>query len=225
MGPVGTKLKLGVLISGRGSNLQSLIDACAGPAYPAEIALVISNIPGVQGLDRAEQAGIPTAVVNHKDFDSREAFDQALGVKLREAGCELICLAGFMRLLSAAFLQSWENKVINIHPSLLPAFKGIHVHEQVIDAGVRFSGCSVHFVVPEMDAGPIIVQACVPVHGNDTPDKLASRVLAEEHRIYPLAVRLIAEGRTRIADNRVLIDGATAPQQAVINPDPDQNAN
>lgn len=187
------KLKLGVLISGRGSNLQSLIDACADPAFPAEIALVISNVPNVQGLTRAETAGIPTATINHKDFESREAFDQELVSTLQSADVELVCLAGFMRIVTGEFLAHWPNMVINIHPSLLPAFKGIHVHERVIEAGAKFSGCTVHRVVPEMDAGPIITQASVPVLENDDPDTLAARVLEQEHVIYPLAVRLIAE--------------------------------
>jgi len=189
------KLRIGVLISGRGSNLQSLIDACADPAFPAEIVLVISNIPNVQGLDRAEKANIPTKTINHKDYDAREKFDQALTETLQQAGVELVCLAGFMRIVTAQFLAHWPDQVINIHPSLLPAFKGIHVHERVIEAGVKFSGCTVHYVVPEMDAGPIITQACVPVKDEDTPDTLAARVLEQEHVIYPLAVRLIAEKR------------------------------
>jgi phosphoribosylglycinamide formyltransferase-1 len=189
------RLKLGVLISGRGSNLHSLIDACADPAFPAEIVLVISNIPNVQGLDRAEKANIPTKTINHKDYDAREKFDQALTETLQQAGVELVCLAGFMRIVTAQFLAHWPDQVINIHPSLLPAFKGIHVHERVIEAGVKFSGCTVHYVVPEMDAGPIITQACVPVKDEDTPDTLAARVLEQEHVIYPLAVRLIAEKR------------------------------
>ncbi|MGA0393062.1 MAG: phosphoribosylglycinamide formyltransferase [Rhodospirillales bacterium] len=189
------RLKLGVLISGRGSNLQSLIDACADPAFPAEIVLVISNIPNVQGLDRAEKANIPTKTINHKDYDARKKFDQALTETLQQAGVELVCLAGFMRIVTAQFLAHWPDQVINIHPSLLPAFKGIHVHERVIEAGVKFSGCTVHYVVPEMDAGPIITQACVPVKDEDTPDTLAARVLEQEHVIYPLAVRLIAEKR------------------------------
>ena len=219
MAPLKTRLKLGVLISGRGSNLQSLIDACADPAFPAEIALVLSNVPGVQGLERAKTANIPTATINHKDYDSREAFDQALNQTLRDAGIELVCLAGFMRILSASFLSSWSDRVVNIHPSLLPAFKGIHVHQQVLEAGVRFSGCTVHFVVPEMDAGPIIVQACVPVHRDDDAKALAARVLSEEHRIYPLAVRLIAEGRTHIKGGRVAVDNDQHPDRSLVNPD------
>jgi phosphoribosylglycinamide formyltransferase-1 len=212
-----------VLISGRGSNLQSLIDACTDPAYPAEIALVISNVPGAQGLARAERAGIPTQTIDHKAFDGREAFERAVDEALRGAKTDLVCLAGFMRILTGDFLKARPGRVINIHPSLLPAFKGVHVHVQALAAGVRFSGCTVHVVVPEMDAGPIIAQACVPVHPDDTAETLAARVLAEEHRLYPLAVRMIAEGRTRIENGRVFIKKAAPPDGSLINPDPDKS--
>jgi phosphoribosylglycinamide formyltransferase 1 len=213
-------LSLGVLISGRGSNLQALIDACAEPDFPARIALVISNVPGVAGLERATGAGIPTAVIEHKVFPDRAGFEDALHDALVEAGVELVCLAGFMRLLTDAFVARWHDRVINIHPSLLPAFRGLHVHERVVAYGARFSGCTVHFVRPAMDDGPIIVQAAVPVHADDDADRLAARVLAEEHRIYPLAVRLIAEGRLRIDNERVIVDNAAAPASALLNPQP-----
>ena len=212
------RLKLGVLVSGRGSNLQSLIDACAEPGFPAEIAVVISNVPGVMGLERAANAGIQTAVVNHKDFADRESFEQALDTTLSDAGVEFICLAGFMRILTDWFVRRWIDRLVNIHPSLLPAFKGLHIHERVIAAGVRFAGCTIHFVRPAMDDGPIIVQAAVPVLPDDTPDALAARVLEQEHRIYPLAVRLIAEGRVRVAEERVLIEGAQSARGALMNP-------
>lgn len=212
------RLKLGVLISGRGSNLQSLIDACADPAFPAEIALVISNVPGVRGLERAARAGLPALAIDHKAFRGREPFEEALSVALAGAGVELVCLAGFMRLLTDGFVRSWHDRLINIHPSLLPAFKGIHVHEKALAAGVRFSGCTVHFVRPAMDSGPIIVQAVVPVHPGDDADSLAARVLAEEHRIYPLAVRLVAEGRVRVAGEQVAIDGWVPPGGTLLNP-------
>ncbi len=215
------RLKLGVLISGRGSNLQSLIGACADPAFPAEIALVVSNVPGVQGLARAENAGIPAIAIDHRDFDGRGPFEEKLTEALEGAGVELVCLAGFMRLLTDTFVQRWDDRVVNIHPSLLPAFKGIHVHEKIVEAGVRFSGCTVHFVRPAMDSGPIIVQAVVPVHGDDSPDALAQRVLEQEHKIYPLAVRLIAEGRVAIVDERVRIEGWGPPRGALINPSRD----
>ncbi|MDP6706107.1 MAG: phosphoribosylglycinamide formyltransferase [Alphaproteobacteria bacterium] len=211
--------RIGVLISGRGSNLQALIDAAAEAAYPAEIALVVSNVPGAAGLDRAAAAGIPRQTIDHRDYDDRAAFDAAVDAALRAAGVELVCLAGFMRLLGAAFVERWPNRIINIHPSLLPAFKGLDVHEQVLAAGVRISGCTVHYVVPEVDAGPIVAQAAVPVVADDTAATLAARVLAAEHRIYPLAVRLIAEGRVLIgADGTVRIDGQDALAPALLNP-------
>ena len=215
------KLKVGVLISGRGSNLQALIDACADEDYPAEIVLVISNVAGAAGLARAEAADIPTLVIDHKTFDDREPFEQALDEALDGAGVELICLAGFMRLLTEGFVNHWRDRLINIHPSLLPAFRGIHVHERAIEYGARFSGCTVHFVRPAMDEGPIIVQAVVPVLPDDDPDRLAARVLAEEHRAYPLAVRLIAESRVRVADGRVVVGDFGAEAGAMINPVPE----
>jgi len=212
------RLKLGVLISGRGSNLQALIDAAADAAYPAEIALVVSNVAGVMGLQRAEKAGIATAVVDHKAFDGRQSFEDALHETLSAAGVELVCLAGFMRLLTDGFVGRWHDKLINIHPSLLPAFKGLDVQQRAIDAGARFSGCTVHFVRPAMDAGPIIAQAVVPIHGDDTDASLSARILEQEHKLFPLAVRLIAEGRARVIDERVVIDDAVAPATAMINP-------
>jgi phosphoribosylglycinamide formyltransferase 1 len=202
------RLKVAVLISGRGSNLQALIDACGDPAFPAEIRLVISNEPGAQGLARAERARIPARVIAHKEFADRASFDAALDRALEAAGIELVCLAGFMRMLGDAFVARWRNRLINIHPSLLPAFKGLKTHERVLAAGVRFTGCTVHFVRPAMDEGPIIVQAAVPVLAGDDAARLAERVLAEEHKAYPLALRLIAEGRVRVTDERVEISGA-----------------
>lgn len=212
------KLRLAVLVSGRGSNLQALIDACTDLAYPAEIALVISNVPGAFGLDRAQKAGIPTQVVDHRTHKSRESFDAALQEALAGVQPDLVCLAGFLRLLTDGFVERWRNRMINIHPSLLPAFKGLHVHERAIQAGVRFSGCTVHFVRPAMDEGPIVAQAAVPIHPGDDADALAARVLAEEHKIYPLAIRLIAEGRVRIEGERAIVDGVKAPAAALTNP-------
>jgi phosphoribosylglycinamide formyltransferase-1 len=201
------RLRVGVLISGRGSNLQSLIDASASRDYPATIACVIANIAGVEGLKRAERAGIATHVVSHAAHDSREAFDGALDQILCSSGAGFVCLAGFMRVLSNTFVDKWRGRLVNIHPSLLPAYKGLHVHRRVIESGARISGCTVHFVVPELDSGPIIAQAAVPVLPGDTADALASRTLAAEHKLYPLALRLVAEGRVILDGERVLYRG------------------
>ncbi|MFQ5765907.1 MAG: phosphoribosylglycinamide formyltransferase [Rhodospirillales bacterium] len=212
-------MKTAVLISGRGSNLQALIDARETKDWPAEIVLVLSNESGAQGLGRAKKAGIPTAVIDHRGFDGREPFDEAMTEAVEKAGAKFVCLAGFMRLLTDGFIDRWRDRLINIHPSLLPAFKGLHVHERVIEAGARFSGCTVHFVRAEMDSGPIIAQAVVPVSPDDDADALAARVLEQEHRIYPLAVRLIAEGRVRVVNEVAIIDGALAPTGALVNPE------
>ncbi len=213
------KLKIGVLISGRGSNLQALIDACADPAFPADIVAVISNVAEAAGLARAKDAGISTRVIDHRQFDSREAFDAALDAELKKSKAELVCLAGFMRVLTDGFVARWRDRLINIHPSLLPAFTGRNTHERVLKAGVRFTGCTVHFVRPEMDQGPIIIQAAVPVHAGDDAAALAARVLEAEHRIYPEAVRLIAEGRVRVVADVVRIEGAAAPGAILVNPE------
>lgn len=213
------RLRAAVLISGRGSNLQALIDACGDPAFPAEIALVISNVADAQGLARAERARIPTGIIDHKLFSDRASFDTALDGALRDARIELVCLAGFMRLLGDEFVERWRDRMINIHPSLLPAFKGLKTHERVLAAGVRFTGCTVHFVRPAMDEGPIVVQAAVAVLPGDDAARLAERVLAEEHKAYPLALRLIAEGRVTVTGERAEISGAGAPAPtALINP-------
>ena len=214
------KLKVGVLISGRGSNLQALIDAASADDYPAEIVTVISNVPGAVGLERAAKAGIPTNVVDHRDFQNRETIEDALTAVLSAAAVELLSLAGFMRLVTDGFAGRWRDRLVNVHPSLLPAFKGLDVHQRVIEAGVRFTGCTVHFLRPAMDEGPIIVQAVVPVQADDDASALAARVLAEEHRIYPLALRLIAEGRVRVVEERVLVSGAAALEGVLINPVP-----
>lgn len=188
--------KVGVLISGRGSNLGALIAAQrAEGAY--RIVLVISNVEGADGLARAEAAGIATLVIPHKG-KTREDFDAELDAALRAADVDLVCLAGFMRILSDGFARAWEGRLINIHPSLLPAYKGTRVHERVIEAGEALSGASVHFVVPELDAGPVIAQASVPVHPGDSPEALAARVLEVEHSLYPAALRLLAEDKVRL---------------------------
>jgi len=183
-----------VLISGRGSNMQALVQASRATDYPAEIALVLSNRADAAGLAWAEQQGISTAVVDHKAFPDRVAFDQRIGDILREAGIELVALAGFMRVMTADFVNSWRRRMINIHPSLLPAFKGLDTHARALAAGVKIAGCTVHFVTPEMDDGPIIAQAAVPVGAGDDADKLAARVLAAEHRLYPAALGWVADG-------------------------------
>ena len=212
------RLKLGVLISGRGSNLLALIEACKAPDYTAEIVLVVSNKSDAKGLEHAAAAGITTTVVEHGGYPDRETFDKAVHEKLADAGVELVCLAGFMRLLSSWFVETWRDRVVNIHPSLLPAFKGIDAHAQAIATGVKLSGCTVHIVRPEMDAGPILVQAAVPVLPGDDEDTLAARILTVEHRCYPLAVRLIAEGRVTIDGERTVIDTAGMADAALINP-------
>ncbi|MGB0630198.1 MAG: phosphoribosylglycinamide formyltransferase [Alphaproteobacteria bacterium] len=213
------RVKTAVLLSGRGSNLQALIDAAADPDFPAEIVRVVSNVPGAGGLQRAEQAGIHTTTIDHRDFNGREPFEDALHTELQAAGVELICLAGFMRLLTRSFVDRWHDRMINIHPSLLPSYKGLHTHERVLADGVRFTGCTVHFVRAEMDAGPIIVQAAVPVHPGDDADTLAARVLTAEHRCYPMALKLVASGESRVVDGRVEMRNARAPDRIQINPD------
>jgi phosphoribosylglycinamide formyltransferase 1 len=208
---MGASLKVGVLVSGRGSNLQALIDACAVRGFPAAIVLVISNVADAAGLARAAKAGIPTKVIEHGRFATREAFDETLDAALRARGVELVCLAGFMRVLSKGFIEAWTDKIVNIHPSLLPSFRGLRTHERAIEAGARVHGCTVHFVTPELDAGPIILQAKVPVLPNDDAAALAARVLEAEHGCYPLALRLIAEGRVHVESGRVRIDDGALP--------------
>ena len=215
------KRKVAVLISGRGSNLQALLDAAKAPDYPAEFALVISNRPGAQGLERAAKAGVATQLIDHKDFESREEFDDAVDAALAAAGVDLVCLAGFMRLLSDGFVNKWRDRILNVHPSLLPSFKGLHVHERVLDAGVRITGCSVHIIRSEMDSGPIIAQAAVPVVPDDTPESLATRVLAAEHRLYPLALALFASRRARVQGERVVLDGPALASGALFSPGED----
>jgi len=210
-------MKIAILVSGRGSNMQAILDACADPSFPAEVAVVISNIAGAPALDRAVEAGVAAVTIAHKDFSDRVSFDQRVTEEIKAAGCELVVLAGFMRLLSEEFCETWRDRLINIHPSLLPSFKGLDVHARMIAAGVRFGGCTVHYVRHEMDTGPIIVQAAVPVHPGDDADALAQRILEQEHVIYPLAVKWIAEGRVRISGETVKVSGAHAPENALIN--------
>jgi phosphoribosylglycinamide formyltransferase-1 len=199
-----SKKRVGVLISGRGSNLEALIEACKAPAYPAKIVLVVSNVPGARGLLRAETALIPTRTINHKDFTTRANFDAVLDQALKQAEIELVCNAGFMRLHTEEFVRSWWNRHLNIHPSLLPAFKGLHTHARVLEEGVKITGCTAHFVRPEMDTGPIVAQAALPVLPDDTEVSLAARVLEAEHRLYPHALRLVASGAVRVEGEHVV---------------------
>lgn len=213
--------RVGVLISGRGSNLVALLEAARDPDYPAEIVLVISNRPEAAGLDRAAEAGIPTCVIDHTDYTSRPEFETALTDALERADVEIVCNAGFMRLLTERFVERWRDRHLNIHPSLLPAFKGLDTHERALEAGVRITGCTVHVVRTEMDAGPIVVQAAVGVQSDDTPERLAARVLAAEHRIYPLALSLLASGKIRIEGGRALIQGGFVTGPPLISPQED----
>jgi phosphoribosylglycinamide formyltransferase-1 len=199
--------RVGVLISGRGSNLASLIQASRDPGYPVEIVLVLSNKADAYGLVRAKEADIPTRVISHKSFPSREDFDAVITSALKEARVDLVCNAGFMRLHSASFVREWCGRQLNIHPSLLPAFRGLHPHARALEAGVRVSGATVHFVSEEMDAGPIIAQGVVPVEAGDTEDALAARILAMEHRLYPLALKLVASGAAWLENGRVEFAG------------------
>lgn len=187
-------MNLGVLISGRGSNMVALAQACARDDYPARIAVVVSNQPGVAGLDKAAAMGLSTELIDHRDFPDRDAFEARLIELLQQHNVQLVCLAGFMRLLSRRFIEAFRDHILNIHPSLLPSFPGLRVHEQALEHGVRISGCTVHLVTEDLDAGPILLQAAVPVQQDDSVDALAARILEQEHQIYPEAVRLFVEG-------------------------------
>lgn len=205
-------MRVGVLLSGRGSNLQALLDAGAASW---NVALAISNVPDAPGLARAGTAGVPTRTVPHRDFPDRPAFEEALDAALRAAEINLVVLAGFMRVLGPDFVARWRDRSVNIHPSLLPAFRGLDTHRRALEAGVRWHGCTVHFVRAELDAGPIVLQAAVPVRPDDTEESLAARVLAREHHVLPLAVGWIAEGRVRVEDERVV---AVDPGDSSVNP-------
>jgi phosphoribosylglycinamide formyltransferase-1 len=218
---VAAPLKVAVLISGRGSNLQALIDAF-GPRVadsPVQIALVLSNRPDAPGLERAAKAGLKTATIDHKAFASRAEFDAAMDHAIRAAGAEFVVLAGFMRLLSPQFVTAWQDKMINIHPALLPAFPGLDTHRRALEAGVRFHGATVHFVRHETDTGPIIAQSVVAVRPDDTEETLGARVLESEHRLYPLALRLVAEGQVRVEGERAIVSAQTwYPENVLLNP-------
>ncbi len=206
-----SRQRTAIFISGRGSNMRSLIEAARAPDYPAEIALVLSNRPEAEGLAFARALGVQTAAVDHKIYAGRAEFEKSVQILLDLHRVELICLAGFMRLLTPGFVRAWEGRLLNIHPALLPAYRGLHTHERALADGVKIHGCTVHFVVPEMDEGPIIAQAAVAVLDDDTPDTLAARVLAQEHVLYPAALAEVARGRVHVAGNRTRLDG-TAQQ-------------
>ena len=205
-------MRVGVLLSGRGSNLQALLDAGAASW---KVALAVSNVPGAPGLARAEAAGVPVLTVPHGDFADRASFEDALDAALRAADIGLVVLAGFMRVLGPEFVARWRDRLVNIHPSLLPSFRGLDTHRRALEAGVRWHGCTVHFVRAELDAGPIILQAAVPVRPDDTEETLAARVLAREHRVLPMAVGWIAEGRVKVENERVV---GVASDRPPVNP-------
>ena len=210
------QVPIGVLVSGSGTNLQAIIDHIEAKRLDAKIEVVLSNKADAYGLVRAENHGIATEVLDHKQFPSREAYDQAIVDLLRARGVDLVVLAGFMRLLSPVFVKAYSNRIMNIHPALLPAFPGLHVQKKAVDHGVRFSGCTVHFVNEECDEGPIIIQAVVPVFPDDSEESLAARILKQEHRIYPRAIQLYAEGRLRVEGRRVLVDGLAKDDARVL---------
>ncbi|MDJ0610665.1 MAG: phosphoribosylglycinamide formyltransferase [Kiloniellales bacterium] len=215
-----TKRRVAVLISGRGSNLAALIEAARAADFPAEIVQVISNRPAAAGLDLARRAGIEALTIDHTRFDGRAAFEAEVGAALERAGAELVCLAGFMRLLTGGFIARWRDRLINIHPSLLPLFPGLDTHARALAAGVKLAGCTVHFVREETDNGPILGQAAVPVLPDDTEESLAARVLEAEHRLYPACLRLVAEGRVSVTGETARVDAAGPAEARLINPLP-----
>jgi len=213
------KRRVAILISGRGSNMAALLAAARSEDFPAEIALVLSNRPAAKGLAAAREAGLATAIVDHTRFgQDREAFERALQAELEKQQIDILCLAGFMRLLTPWLVSRWHGRMLNIHPALLPAFKGLDTHARALAAGVKIHGATVHFVIPEMDSGPVIAQGALAVRDDDTPDTLAARVLALEHRIYPAALRLVAEERVRVVDGRCVIDGAPVSDHVLLVP-------
>jgi len=215
---VAKRMRVGVLISGRGSNMQALLAACAAPDFPAEIVTVIANRPDAGGLDHARTAGITAQTIDHKAFAGREPFEAALTEALEQAGVELLCLAGFMRVVTPGFVRHWQGRMINIHPSLLPLFPGLDTHARALAAGMKLHGCSVHFVSEEVDGGAIIGQAAVPVLPGDDAGSLAARVLRAEHRLYPACLRLVAEGKVRLAGDRVELSGEFDADASILNP-------
>jgi len=211
-------MRLGVLASGGGSNLQAILDACARGTMPARVAVLIGNVPGAGALEKAARAGVPCVVLPHQSAPSREAYDQLVVAELRKHRVELVCFAGFMRLISPVLLGAFQNKILNIHPALLPAFPGLHAVRQAIAAGVRVAGCTVHLVDEGTDSGPIVLQAVVPVLDGDSEDSLAARVLVQEHLLYPRAIGLFAEGRVRLEGRHVRIDTANDAARSLVSP-------
>ena len=213
--------RLGVMISGGGTNLQALIDACQTAGYPAKIEVVISNRPDAGGLDRARKAGLNAICIDHKDFEDRTSFEDAVHTCLTDHKVQLVCLAGFMRILGSDFVGRWKDRMINIHPSLLPSYKGLHTHARALEDGVRFSGCTIHYVRAEMDNGPIIMQAAIPIDHNETEDSLIAKTLSYEHQMYPAAVKLISEGKVRVSGNKcVFSEDVTIPELGLVSPTP-----
>jgi len=212
------KLRIAILASGGGTNLQTIIDQCQQGLLDAEICLVLSNNPGAGALKRAAQAGIDTICIDHRKFDNREDFDQTVVATLQKARSELVVLAGFMRIISEIFLQAFPQKIINIHPALLPAFPGLHVQQKAIEYGAKFSGCTVHFVDAGVDTGPIIAQAVVPIFSDDCQDTLAARILEQEHKIYPQTIQWFAENRVKVVGRQVHIEKSKSIQSTLINP-------
>jgi len=218
--PSPMKKRVGILISGRGSNMMALVEAARAPDYPAEIVAVVSSRSDAPGLAWAKAQGLVAVAIDHKAYPSREAFDETVHAVLSDAGVELVALAGFMRIQSSAFVQRWRGRQLNIHPSLLPLFKGLHPHKQALEAGVRISGCTVHFVTDDLDGGPIIAQAAVPVLPADTPASLADRILTAEHGLYPAALRLVAAGQARLEGDRVVLEAGVNQSSCLFSPAP-----
>ena len=212
------RLRTAILISGRGSNMDALIEAARSPDFPAEIALVVSNRPDAPGLAKAKAAGVATAAVDHKIYAGREEFERSLQLMLETYRIEFLCLAGFLRMFTPWFIERWRGRMLNVHPALLPSYKGLHTHERALADGVKIHGCTVHFVSPEMDEGPIVAQAAIPVLDADTPQTLAARVLEQEHIIYPMALRLVASGAVRVEGNRVIGAPSIVRGEALIVP-------
>jgi phosphoribosylglycinamide formyltransferase-1 len=210
--------RIAILISGRGSNMLAFIEAVAQGELDAEIALVLSNNPGAAGVERARAAGIDTAVINHRDFDTREAFDAAMVERIRQSGADLVILAGFMRILTSVFITAFRGRLLNIHPSLLPKYPGLNTHQRALDAGDTEAGVTVHFVTEELDGGPPVLQARVPVAAGDNADSLAARVIVEEHKIYPLAARWFIQGRLNLTEEGAFLDGEKIPATGIPYP-------